>query len=262
MEINSFSILFIAIASIVGLWIIFYFIPIGLWFTAILAGVRISILQLVFMRFRRVPPTIIVRAMIAAAKGGVDADLDSLEAHYLAGGDVQKVVNGLIYAKSTGTELTFQQAARLDLAGKDIILECENKIRGSADNEASEKPVLHQRNKELIHRWVDLFNKADAEQLSVLYHDTAINYQVPNEPIEGKAAIREMFRKEFASAEMTCIIEQVLTDGDWAVLEWKDPLELRGCGFFLINDGKIKYQRGYWDKLSFLRLHNLPFPTN
>ncbi|MSO55069.1 MAG: nuclear transport factor 2 family protein [Rhodospirillales bacterium] len=94
--------------------------------------------------------------------------------------------------------------------------------------------------------------------LAALYHDDAINHQVTQEPIEGRVAIRAMFAREFAQAEMVCIIENLFEDGDWAVLEWRDPLGLRGCGFFQIRDGKIAFQRGYWDKLSFLRLHGLP----
>ena len=59
---------------------------------------------------------------------------------------------------------------------------------------------------------------------------------------------------------MTCLVEHIFEDGDWAILEWKDPLGLRGCGFFHVIDGKIVHQRGYWDKLSFLRMHKLPIP--
>jgi len=69
-----------------------------------------------------------------------------------------------------------------------------------------------------------------------------------------------MFEEEFDQADMTCIIENLLEDGDWAILEWKDPLDLRGCGFFKIEDDKIVFQRGYWDKLSFLQKYNLPIP--
>lgn len=116
--------------------------------------------------------------------------------------------------------------------------------------------------RELIEKWVELFNKADANGLADLYHSDAINHQVANEPIEGKNAIKEMFVKEFSAADMTCIPENIFEDGEWAILEWKDPLELRGCGFFHINEGKIKFQRGYWDKLSFLRMHGLPIPTS
>jgi hypothetical protein len=115
--------------------------------------------------------------------------------------------------------------------------------------------------KELINKWVDCFNKADADELSELYHEDAINHQVSNEPVEGKRAIRKMFADDFSIADMTCIIENIFEDGEWAILEWKDPLGLRGCGFFHVVKGKIKFQRGYWDKLTFLRLHNLPLPT-
>jgi len=116
--------------------------------------------------------------------------------------------------------------------------------------------------KALVQHWVDLFNKGKATEITDLYHDDAINHQVTNPPVEGKKAIHEMFESEFAQAEMVCIIENIFEDGDWAILEWKDPLGLRGCGFFQIKDGLIKFQRGYWDKLSFLRQHGLPLPTS
>jgi limonene-1,2-epoxide hydrolase len=73
-----------------------------------------------------------------------------------------------------------------------------------------------------------------------------------------KAAIREMFRREFAAAKMTCLPEAIYEAGDVAILEWKDPLELRGCGFFTVEGNRIVFQRGYWDKLSFLKKHRLP----
>ena len=114
--------------------------------------------------------------------------------------------------------------------------------------------------KQLIKTWVDLFNKADADALAEMYHDDAINHQVANEPVVGKEAIRVMFRKEFAVTDMVCIIENILEDGDWGILEWKGPIGLRGCGFFHVTDDKINLQRGYWDKLSFLRQHKLPIP--
>lgn len=114
--------------------------------------------------------------------------------------------------------------------------------------------------KKLVESWVNTFNKANAYELAEFYAEDAINFQVNNKPIEGKKAIYEMFIAEFAQANMVCIIEQILEDGDWAILEWKDPLGLRGCGFFQIKNNKIVYQRGYWDKLSFLRIHGLPLP--
>ena len=112
--------------------------------------------------------------------------------------------------------------------------------------------------KEIVIQWVKAFNNADVETLINLYDEKAINHQVANEPVEGKPAIKVMFETEFAVAQMTCILENLFEDGQWAILEWKDPLGLRGCGFFQIVNEKIVFQRGYWDKLSFLKQHNLP----
>ena len=114
--------------------------------------------------------------------------------------------------------------------------------------------------KEVIQKFVELFNQQDVDGLAELYHDDAINHQVANEPVVGKTAIRKMFEDELAAAEMVCIVENIFEDGEWAILEWKDPLGLRGCGFFHVINGKIIFQRGYWDKLTFLRQHNLPIP--
>lgn len=114
--------------------------------------------------------------------------------------------------------------------------------------------------KQLIAAWVEAFNSGDAQRMAEFYHEEAINHQVANEPVVGKAAITAMFAREFAAAEMHCIVEQLLEDGEWAMLEWKDPLGLRGCGFFHVVDGRILLQRGYWDKLSFLRQHGMEVP--
>ena len=111
------------------------------------------------------------------------------------------------------------------------------------------------RAKEVVLIWIDAFNKADSKALSELYHEDATNHQVANEPVAGRAAIKKMFEEEFAGADMVCIPENIFEDGDWGIIEWKDPKGLRGCGFFHVVDGKIKLQRGYWDKLSFLKLH-------
>lgn len=112
--------------------------------------------------------------------------------------------------------------------------------------------------KETLQKWIEAFNNADVELISSLYAENAINHQVANEPVFGKEAIKQMFTNEFSMAEMVCTPENIFQDGEWAILEWKDPNELRGCGFFQIKEGKIVFQRGYWDKLSFLKLHNLP----
>ena len=125
----------------------------------------------------------------------------------------------------------------------------------------AEKPNEKMKPKELIEEWVETFNEGNAEKISEFYHDDAINHQVTNQPVVGKTAIREMFEREFNQADMTCIIENIFEDNDWGILEWKDPLGLRGCGFFQIENGKIKFQRGYWDKLTFLKQHKLPIPT-
>jgi limonene-1,2-epoxide hydrolase len=112
--------------------------------------------------------------------------------------------------------------------------------------------------KQTVLAWLDAFNRADVAALAALYADQAVNHQVAEQPVVGKTAIREMFAREFARANMVCIPEQIFEDGEWAILEWKDPLGLRGCGFFHVQDDLIHFQRGYWDKLSFLRLHGLP----
>ena len=99
------------------------------------------------------------------------------------------------------------------------------------------------RPKEVVCKWVDAFNNHDVEAIVSLYHDNATNHQVTNDPVIGIDAIREMFTTEFATADMTAIVENIFEDGQWAILEWKDPLGLRGCGFFHVVNGKILEQR-------------------
>ena len=114
--------------------------------------------------------------------------------------------------------------------------------------------------KSVVEKWIEAFNQKDAKKITLLYHKDSVNHQVAEKPVIGQKDIGEMFTEQFASAEMTCIVENLFQDGDWAILEWRDPLGLRGCGFFYIINGKIKLQRGYWDKLSFLRQHGFPLP--
>ena len=116
----EYSLLVIIAASIVGLWIIFYFIPIGLWFQALVSGVKISLLQLVFMRWRKVPPGLLVRAMIEGTKAGLEINRNELEAHYLAGGHIERVVHALVSASKANIELSFKMATAIDLAGRDV----------------------------------------------------------------------------------------------------------------------------------------------
>jgi uncharacterized protein YqfA (UPF0365 family) len=110
----------IAIGAIVLLWILLYFIPIGLWFQSLVSGVRISLLQLVFMRWRKVPVSIVVSAMIEAYKADIKLNRDDLEAHYLAGGHVSQVVHALVSASKANIDLSFKMATAIDLAGRDV----------------------------------------------------------------------------------------------------------------------------------------------
>ncbi len=110
----------IIVGALVLLWIILYFIPIGLWFQALVSGVRISLLQLIFMRWRKVPPSVVVGAMIEGTKAGLILLRDDLEAHYLAGGRVPQVVHALVSASKANIDLPFQMATAIDLAGREV----------------------------------------------------------------------------------------------------------------------------------------------
>jgi uncharacterized protein YqfA (UPF0365 family) len=112
----------IGIISLFGLWVIFYIIPVGLWFNALVSGVNISLVQLIFMRWRKVPPQIIVRNLIAATKAGLKLNRNELEAHFLAGGHVNSVVSALISADKANINLDFKTATAIDLAGRDVFL--------------------------------------------------------------------------------------------------------------------------------------------
>ena len=112
-------------------FIFLYFVPVNLWITAQFSGVRIGLLELVFMRVRRVPPSVVVNSLITATKAGlvIKDDVDSsdrvlngpdLETHYLAGGNIPQVITALISAEKANMELTFKQATAIDLAGRDV----------------------------------------------------------------------------------------------------------------------------------------------
>jgi len=108
-------------AIVLLLMIFFYYVPFLLWISAKVSGVNISLLQLFLMRIRKVPPSIIVRAMIEAHKAGIKSlTRDGLEAHYLAGGHVEKVVHALVSAAKANIDLSFQMATAIDLAGRDV----------------------------------------------------------------------------------------------------------------------------------------------
>jgi len=110
------------VVALIFLFVILYFVPIGLFVTAFFSGVKVRIFKdLVGMRLRKVPPHVIVRAMITATKAGISIDIGKLEAHYLAGGNVDKVINALISADKANLGLSFERATAIDLAGRDVL---------------------------------------------------------------------------------------------------------------------------------------------
>jgi uncharacterized protein YqfA (UPF0365 family) len=111
----------VLIIVIVFLLVLLSFVPIGLWISAWAAGVSVGLLTLVGMRLRRVPPARIVLPMIKAAKGGIPVTVDKLEAHYLAGGNVDRVVDALIAAQRADINLSFERGAAIDLAGRNVL---------------------------------------------------------------------------------------------------------------------------------------------
>lgn len=115
------SIIILGVVLVALLCVFFYYVPFFLWISARVSGVRISLLQLVLMRIRKVPASVIVRAMIEAHKAGLTGvTRDDLEAHYLAGGDVEKVVHALVSAAKANIDLDFKMATAIDLAGRDV----------------------------------------------------------------------------------------------------------------------------------------------
>ncbi len=121
MEPNLF-LMGLVIVAIIVLSVILSFVPLGLWISALAAGVRIGILNLIGMRLRRVAPSRIVIPLIKATKAGLDIEVNKLEAHYLAGGNVDRVINALIAAQRANIPLEFERAAAIDLAGRDVLL--------------------------------------------------------------------------------------------------------------------------------------------
>lgn len=112
--------LVVAVAVILIIWLIFYFIPLGLWFSAVFARVYVPIWQLIGMRIRKVPPSIILNNLVSATKAGLNLNADELEAHYLAGGNVKQVVNALISADKANIPLDFKAGTAIDLAGRNV----------------------------------------------------------------------------------------------------------------------------------------------
>ncbi|MBK8912372.1 MAG: flotillin-like protein FloA [Chlorobi bacterium] len=111
----------IVVGGIILIMMFLYFIPVGLFMTALFAGVRVGLFQLFGMRIRKVPPAVIVNSMITAHKAGIPTTTDKLESHFLAGGNVQKVVAALISADKAGIHLSWEKATAIDLAGRDVL---------------------------------------------------------------------------------------------------------------------------------------------
>jgi uncharacterized protein YqfA (UPF0365 family) len=112
--------LVVAVAVIIFIWLFFYFVPLGLWFSAVFARVYVPIWQLIGMRIRKVPPSIILNNLVSATKAGLHLNADELEAHYLAGGNVKQVVNALISADKANIPLDFKAGTAIDLAGRNV----------------------------------------------------------------------------------------------------------------------------------------------
>lgn len=130
--------LFFILLFIIGLSLFLHFVPLGLWISAIAAGVRVGIITLIGMRLRRVPPARIVLPLIKANKAGLDVHVNQLEAHYLAGGNVDRVVDALIAAHRAEIPLSFQRAAAIDLAGRDVL----EAVQMSVNPKVIETPVV------------------------------------------------------------------------------------------------------------------------
>ncbi len=110
----------IVVASIIAFFLFLYFVPVNLWITAVFSGVKISILDLILMRLRKVPPSIVVNALINGTKAGLNINSNEIETHYLAGGNVFNVIKALISADKANIPLTFKTATAIDLAGRDV----------------------------------------------------------------------------------------------------------------------------------------------
>jgi uncharacterized protein YqfA (UPF0365 family) len=121
MDTSSISLVAAIVALVVFIAFVLYFVPVGLYITALFSGVRVSIGTLIGMRLRKVNPGDIVRPLISATKAGMDLDIGQMEAHYLAGGNVGRVVTAIISADRANIELPWKRATAIDLAGRDVL---------------------------------------------------------------------------------------------------------------------------------------------
>jgi uncharacterized protein YqfA (UPF0365 family) len=121
MPLSAGLVLVIVVALILGFYVLIWAIPVTLWISALAAKVPVTLFSLIGMRLRRVPPNVIVKSQISATKAGLDVSSDLLETHFLAGGDVDNVVNALIAADKAKINLNFATSAAIDLAGRDVL---------------------------------------------------------------------------------------------------------------------------------------------
>ncbi|GLB58252.1 flotillin-like protein FloA [Cytobacillus sp. NCCP-133] len=121
LEAGTVFVLVAVVLGIILLGILFTFVPVMLWISALAAGVRVSIFTLIGMRLRRVIPSRVINPLIKAHKAGLDVSTNQLESHYLAGGNVDRVVNALIAAHRANIDLSFERSAAIDLAGRDVL---------------------------------------------------------------------------------------------------------------------------------------------
>ena len=132
-----FSAVFLIVIAVTVLATFLHFVPIGLWISALAADVHVGIFTLIGMRMRRVPPSKIVMPLIKANKAGLDVNVNQLEAHYLAGGNVDKVVDALIASQRAQIVLPFERSAAIDLAGRDVL----EAVQMSVNPKVIETPV-------------------------------------------------------------------------------------------------------------------------
>ena len=123
---------------LIGIMVFLYVVPLGLWVSALAAGVNVGIFTLVGMRLRRVNPSQFVMPLIKANKAGLEVNVNQLEAHYLAGGDVDRVVDALIAAERASIPLTFERSAAIDLAGRDVL----EAVQMSVNPKVIETPII------------------------------------------------------------------------------------------------------------------------
>lgn len=138
MDVAALIPLFLFALGLIGLAIVFTFIPVGLWISALAAGVKVGIMALIGMRLRRVVPSRIVNPLIKAIKAGLNLTVDQLEAHYLAGGNVDRVVDALIAAERANIPLLFERAAAIDLAGRNVL----EAVQMSVNPKVIETPLI------------------------------------------------------------------------------------------------------------------------